>query len=289
MKKYIFPLLFFLSISCVDSFGEVIQNQTVSQNITKNDVSLRTFPKNTFEIHQTSKLLSETIDSLHFKKKKNLVVFIHGRGKQPEKAYKQDILEDMENEYQAKVIMFHWPSWISMLSRPILNAHESSIFLADFFKEMEKFIRENPEKWKSLNVTLMMHSMGNILFEDVVKQKLFSSNQTLFNSLILSSSDIDAKNHHKWLSKVQFAKKTYVISNPKDVVLKSVEKLLKKSRLGVRQTDFDGNPVPKLKNVTYISLDHEMGYHRYYIGRIRTEETKKIFSSIINNQFLDQK
>jgi hypothetical protein len=56
----------------------------------------------------------------------NLILFVHGRGQHPCHAFNKALLTELEYDYSAKIIMFHWPSWNGALAFPDENARRSA-------------------------------------------------------------------------------------------------------------------------------------------------------------------
>jgi hypothetical protein len=54
-----------------------------------------------------------------FEAQKPLVLYVHGRGNEPSKTKDDGIIEKLEKEYNAKVLMFNWDSYGFLLHRPV--------------------------------------------------------------------------------------------------------------------------------------------------------------------------
>ena len=95
-----------------------------------------------------------------------LVVFLHGRGKYPEKAFGDhpeiglDILGQMASLYQVEVLMLNWPAWLDIMGYPSLNARETGPHLQLLFERI-RYYRSAQGPAGARPVHLFVHSMGN--------------------------------------------------------------------------------------------------------------------------------
>jgi esterase/lipase superfamily enzyme len=156
---------------------------------------------------------------------KNILFYVHGRKKDIEKEWKN--LATLEKTFNVKIVMFHWPAWSSTISRPVGAAEDASIEFGDALKEISDYKRQNTEEFIAKRISLLTHSMGNIVVSHYTlnyyaSDKLQDDDQSpLFDNFIASAPDVPMLGHKEWLSMVTFAKNRFVMMNNGDAVLRA--------------------------------------------------------------------
>lgn len=179
---------------------------------------VKLFISNSFEPYPPEASQS-LIERLHQEDpEKNILIYVHGRGRDVRDEWES--LEELEREYGVRVLMFDWPSWTSLLSRPVKNAENSSVELFKVFNAIKEFKERKPEK----SFSLLCHSMGNVVFSHFMKQYYISgylsqNNKPLFENYIANAPDVAMRGHSEWLKKIDFAKRRYILMNNRDIVL----------------------------------------------------------------------
>ncbi len=227
---------------------------------------------------------------------KNITFYIHGRGRDLNETW--SLLKDMELNYGTRVIMFHWPSWLSLLKRPVESAKKSADELSIVFNLIKQYKDDHPEVFEKKKISLLVHSMGHIILrEHAEKFNLHNLNSLdgtpLFDNLISAGADIGMTDHRKWLSSIDYVKRKFILMNSKDLMLLLSYALDLKDRkpyyykLGL---GLERMPIKKRKKLemidsqsTYIDLSKILGSdHRYF------ESTKplmvKIFKPLVNGE-----
>ena len=157
-------------------------------------------------------------------KTKYINIFVHGRGKHPEKGL--EMLPDMEMKHGVKSLMFHWPSWESMLERPVDSAIESARDLNTFLTEFNAYVRRHPVKMFGMKTSLLVHSMGNIVLKSMMENHYNGDFKwDLFSTLILNGADVPMKRHSEWVDLINFSKSTFITFNDDDMILYGSEQL----------------------------------------------------------------
>jgi len=171
---------------------------------------------------------------------KNLIVFLHGRGRHPEKGEKQ--LLDFSKKYNAALLMFDWDSWICKsyckelvkaisTKHPYANAEAAAPGFAKLLEQIQVLKRNNPR----LRITILAHSMGNIVLKEAVSKDhltLKAQPGIFIDNLIINSADVALKNHKTWLESISFSKEIFITMSRGDFALGSVELMLQIPLLG---------------------------------------------------------
>ncbi|OUR96601.1 hypothetical protein A9Q84_09655 [Halobacteriovorax marinus] len=225
-----------------------------------------------------------------------ITVFVHGRGKHPEKGL--TIIPDIEERYGVKTIMFTWPSWESAVERPVHSGINSADEMLIFLTKLNEYIRNNPHKAARFKLTLLVHSMGNIVFKKMMDD-LYQGDfkWDLFSNVILNSADVPSKKHSEWVEKIDFGKSLYITNNDDDSVLFGSELLdsfngdyddYEGPRLGKDLAkDFKKKGVVKSQNAIYLDLSKlSYGGHRHYLMKDKSKYNfqKNIFTSLLHGE-----
>ncbi|WP_372652819.1 alpha/beta hydrolase [Halobacteriovorax sp.] len=224
-------------------------------------------------------------------------VFVHGRGKHPEKGF--GVMNEVEKTYGVKSIMFHWPSWKSAMERPVGNAVGAAEDLSRFLSALNSYVRMYPNRMLGVKLSLLVHSMGNIVFKEMLENYYHSGefNRNLFSSLVLNAADVPAKEHKQWVDRIDFSTQNFVTYNDNDIVLFGSEQL---DRFNDEYEEYEGTRLGKdlekvtkgkvrylSQNAKYLNLS-KMTFtgHRHFLvdDKKKNIELKNLFSQIIKGR-----
>lgn len=193
-----------------------------------------------------------------YSRDKPVVVFVHGRGKEPNKSLRGATFAKglavwkLELGYDCSVVMFNWDSafpGISFLdrSRALENAVEGSRRLAEFLGELALFEASHPTAAKP---ALLAHSMGSIVLQRAVEGGTWSIAGPLFRQVVLSEPDADDVGHSAWLGVLGGYENVFCTLNADDKILKRSDDARPAGAhaLGLGTTE------PLAPNVKYIDL-----------------------------------
>lgn len=280
----------------VEKWGE---DQYMSYRIDARNLALFTYPRQSYPYDRQG--IQDAVSDVHEAilsggREKTLVVFVHGRGKHPEKSYGdidtvgEDILFRIESEYGSKVLMFHWPSWLTPWGYPSKNAEEAGVHLGLLFDELGRYRGKNAEKAGEIKTTLLVHSMG----ARVLKRFLtdydgrLAAAPPLFDSIVFNAPDVALSGHRSWMDRIDFAGAVYVTVNPgKDELLKFSEYLLGVPRLGRSLRQEDGSTEPLAEEAAYLDVSKAEVNHDYFIGTDRPEPLVSFYRNVIMHTGVD--
>jgi len=276
MKMYILLIGFILSVSSFAQTGIYLSTGT------RYDVSDIESIMDDVLMHNTTRRIN---------------IFVHGRGKHPEKGL--GVMSELENMYGVSSIMFHWPSWKSAVERPVGNAISSSEDLYVFLNALNNYISEHPFKTFGLKFSLLVHSMGNIVFKEMIQNHYSSGSfkYNLFDTLILNAADVPVRDHQSWVDKIDFSKENFITYNDNDIVLFGSEQLDRFSddfeeyegtRLGknvdkaVKKSNEERSNNAKYLNISKLTFTG----HRHFITDLKKKnrELRSIFSRLIKGR-----
>lgn len=155
---------------------------------------------------------------------KNIIFYVHGRKKNVEVEWKN--LSLLEDTYNVKIVMFHWPSWSSMVERPVKAAEDAAEELGEALREINDYKSSHLEEFSKKKLVFLSHSMGNVVvryyaLNHYKEGDFIDHGRALFDNYISTSADVPMLEHKKWLSKIRFASRRYVTFNNMDIVLRS--------------------------------------------------------------------
>jgi hypothetical protein len=168
---------------------------------------------------------------------KDWVFFVHG--------FNQDLKKNLDKcleiqGYGVNVIAFSWPSnpgpqelWNKPkeYKRAVKNAKRSTIALERCMEKLRDYIKLAQSKTCQINVNMVVHSLGNTLFEEFVRSSTYDNECEIFSNVILHQADADSLGHEHWVDKLTSHTRVFVTINGKDKVL-AVSDIVNKNRLG---------------------------------------------------------
>ena len=194
---------------------------------------------------------------------RHVIVYVHGRscggGGEPSKSL-GDAIPEMESTYGGKVLMFTWPGSSSgcPLGFPEAEARASGTALSHVLHKLAFALGSNAAL-AGVTMTLVTHSMGNLVLEEALARDTRPLPATLFATALLSSSATALAGHAAWLSHLTFAPKVYVSENDGDNVLTAAG-LGNGTRLGKKL-----GAEPLAPNAVYVDFTAANVNHAYYL------------------------
>jgi len=232
--------------------------------------------------------IDQVLDRL-FASGKPVVFHVHGRGREPGKTLRKDLIGVIERDYDVRVLMFNWDSGFPILfplRRPVGHARESGAPLRDAITRLIAYRETHPAS-ANIPVSLLVHSMGSIVLHSALDGlPLRTSNGPVFSNIVITGSDEDAAGHDEWVGQLQAQHAVVVTVNRGDSTLA-------RARNGRRPEDqpLGRVLVPTLApNATYLDLTSAVGgAHRYFEkGRQhRNVAVCRIFATLLRGEAPD--
>ncbi len=158
---------------------------------------------------------------------KPLILFVHGRGKEPSKSLKGGTftkglaVHKLELGYDARVLMFNWDAafeGLHFLDRELPLSHTEAGAKA-FGLVLEALIKHGAAHPKARKMTLLVHSMGSVVVEKAIEKGFWPGVKGLFSSVLFTQPDADDVDHSVWLNRLAQREKVYLTFNADDHVL----------------------------------------------------------------------
>ncbi|ABW27571.1 alpha/beta hydrolase [Acaryochloris marina] len=217
---------------------------------------------------------------------KNWVFYIHG--------FNQSMLDNLnacreiQTLYDVDVITFAWPSnpggfVLGEYQRARQAARASSNALDRTLELLGRYLASRSlveMRNCQISLNLLVHSLGNYLFEDFVRDPVFSDETRIFDNIIFHQADADNRNHAQWVDRVEHGRRIYITLHEDDSTLKASD-IINPGRLG--------NTLANLNAQRAIYLDFTNGEnvgrsHNFFDGQIENVTIQTIFTRLLNGQ-----
>jgi esterase/lipase superfamily enzyme len=162
-----------------------------------------------------------------YKEHKPVVLFVHGRGKEPGKSLQGGqfttgmAVHKIERGYDVKVLMFNWDSafngW-NIFDREVPLSHTEQ-GAAAFGRVLDALARAEDAHGARSRPVLLIHSMGSVVVQEAILNNRWPSKSNMFSSVLFSQPDADDVGHRDWLEPLSRTESTYVTLNKDDHVL----------------------------------------------------------------------
>lgn len=159
---------------------------------------------------------------------KPLVVFVHGRGNEPNKSLNGATLTTgkavpkIELGYDVSVLMFNWDSAFPFLrfrdrGRALSHTAAGAERFGELLQHLQRYFAARPALARPV---LLAHSMGSIVLQKAVDGGGWPDAAPVFRQVVLSQPDADDIGHAAWLDRLGQKETVYVTWNADDRVLR---------------------------------------------------------------------
>ncbi|MEM9282232.1 MAG: alpha/beta hydrolase, partial [Verrucomicrobiota bacterium] len=257
-----------------------------------------------------------------WKKKRNFLLFVHGFNNDIEDVLNR--ADQLSKEYNLEVIPFSWPAnggglrgvidyrsdkrdsrvsagaldrgleFISLYMRSFNSDAERDVqeqIDADETKKVnlekrDEFITEQMEERCPFTVNLMLHSMGNYLYKQLMSSSAYRAGGLLFDNVVLAAPDTNNEDHESWVEKIRARRRVYITINENDYALRA-----SRLKAGSQQRARLGHYVKNLaaKNATYVDFTGASWVgdsHAYFHGESvkKNARVKEFFEKALNGK-----
>lgn len=291
MKTFIFPTITLAFVLLVSSAIANLLDCTMDR---ADLTAVVTAERRIEAVEHFSILLASTVKAIKADPNyDNFILFVHGRGLHPCHAFDKSLITDMESDYSAKVIMFHWPSWDGILAYPDKNARRSAKDLKAVLNRLAKYQQENKKKLRDIKFTLFTHSMGSIVLEELMLEEGGEGIGKIFDTVVINAAASSGEHHAKWVEKIQLSDNIYITVNKHDPTLGKAE-LYEEWRywdkgwrlLGKSLVSKQGEEYSLADNTAYIDVTEAPFRHVYYLHRYlkKSPPAKAFYDQVMNGK-----
>ncbi|SHM36218.1 alpha/beta hydrolase [Chitinophaga sp. CF418] len=218
--------------------------------------------------------------------KRDIVVYAEGMGKIFTTNVERALL--MRSQYNVNVVMFDYAS-INTTYKPSRNfkfARSNARLSAPHYFRLLQLIqqaRRDKEDWvEHVKVTTFCHSMGNIIFMEMMKHQPYDqlNKDPFIDNVVLNAACVPAKGHKEWVERIRFANKIYIHYNRSDWQLKGAHLLTLAPQLGEKLKR------KRAANASYVNFHGQGGrQHSYFLNFPQndyrmTQEMKDYFTQL---------
>jgi hypothetical protein len=176
--------------------------------------------------------------------------------------------KQLEEEYQANVMLFSWPAdppvTIDTIRYPQAQAaaRVSAIQLDRTLEGLNQFFAGPLRQFSQpvgFRFCMLLHSLGNYVFESYVRDPIYAGETRIFDTIVLHQPDISGPRLHEWINRIKFRDSLYLSYNTYDSVLR-YSMLINDVRAGIAGGD-DPSKTVKFIDFTHgrhIAADHFM-------------------------------
>lgn len=229
-------------------------------------------------------------------KRRNCLVFVHG--------FNNDFLDVLERahrferNYDVEVVAFTWPAngrgvalgrigGAASYKSDKRDAARSAIALDRALEKLGGYFDKYRDETRRCNmrVSLLMHSMGNYLFKNLMRSSVYQGETSIFDNIILAAADVNNAAHEDWVDRIQCRRRIYVTINEDDDAL-----ALSRAKFGDKQRARLGHFAQNLNSrqavyVDFSGAEHVGDSHAYFEGDpIENPMVKRVFDRMINGR-----
>jgi len=163
-----------------------------------------------------------------------------------------------------------------------------------FPNDLEARLRFQSKALDSLcpvKVSLLLHSMGNYLFQYVMaSESNQSSRALLFENIILASADVNNSDHAEWVNRIPFRRNIYVTINEDDFALDAARKKFgdeQKARLGHYRHSLNA---ASAKYIDFTNVSAVGNAHTYFLDSpINNKSIREFFQAAFTGLRAEEK
>jgi hypothetical protein len=170
----------------------------------------------------------------------------------------------LQQRYKVGVIIFSWPSnpggfIIDEYQMARAIAKISNVALDRILEKIGRYIKETIATECGISFNLMMHSLGNFLFQGYIEVPIFTGETRFFDNIVLHQADVDNQNHASWVDRLRYATRVYITINERDAILDASD-IINPNRLGntVRKLNAKRAKYINFTNANNVKFDHEI-------------------------------
>ena len=161
-------------------------------------------------------------------------LYVHGYNQEFEATLNQAY--ELRQRYGLAIVLFSWPSnpgglFIDEYARARAIARTSSTAFARILDLLARYFRETGAQHCQISFNMIIHSLGNLLFEEFVRAPMFATRVRIFDNILLHQADVDLEGHVQWVDQVRIGRRLYITINERDKVL-DLSDIINPDRLG---------------------------------------------------------
>jgi len=217
-------------------------------------------------------------------KNMDCVYYVHGFNKKFSETLQQT--HEVHKRYGVGVIVFSWPSnpggFITSEYRQAQAIASNSIAALDrTFEKLGSYLCVERDELCEISFNLLLHSLGNFMFEKFIRHPIFSGETRLFDNIILNAADVDLDSHNEWTNSLKYARRVYATINERDSILDASD-VINPDRLGNTSRDLNS---PRLNYFDLSDGKNVNKKHRHFESTASQNlVVEKFFKNVIHGK-----
>lgn len=213
---------------------------------------------------------------------RDCVFYVHG--------FNKDFLETLEQSqnihesYDVGVVTFSWPSnpggtfWGGEYTKAQAIASNSIAAMDRTFEKLALYLHASADEDCVVSMNLLLHSLGNFMFERFVRDPIFTGETRIFDNIVLNAADVDLKRHSQWTNSSRYARRIHATINERDAIL-DLSDIINPDRLG--------NTAKRLNStkVTYFDLTDGHNVNKRHQHFSKTAKKNAVVREFFNRAF----
>ena len=218
---------------------------------------------------------------------RNLLFYVHGFNSSMKEVLERCL--ELKKLYGVEVLAFSWPANAGGFAASIydsdkLDARASGGALErtlNKFAELANKLR--PAECK-LKVSMLLHSMGNFVYQQVLQSGVPAGHTRLFDNVTLVAADCNNKDHIKWVENIKVRNRVYITINEQDDALGFSEQLHGLDQLERLGQHLGGLDSKLVRYINFTDADRVRGGHSYFVGAPveKNKDVKNFFNLAVN-------
>ena len=154
---------------------------------------------------------------------------------------------------------------------------------ADDFERRDEYISTHSERGCPFTVNLMLHSMGNYLYKQVVGSSAYQGRLLTFDNVVMVAADTNNADHARWVDPIRARNRVYITINENDRALRA-----SRIKSGQEQLARLGHYPYNLYADSAVYVDftdarHVGSSHAYFGGgALQNNKVRRFFSEALN-------
>jgi hypothetical protein len=254
---------------------------------------------------------------------RDLVLFVHGYNNDMKSVL--DRASRFESDFGVEVVAFSWPangggvsgvaSYLSdkrdarasigaldrVLERfhgylhEIHAAHEERVTQianqrygaagGDDAEKWDEFFSKQAARWCPFSINLVLHSMGNYLYKNLLTSAAYHGKLLIFDNVVLVAADANNEGHASWVDGIPYRNRLYVTLNEKDAALAASRMKMgeaQKARLGHYPYELNAK---RAVYVNFTGAAHVGNSHAYFEGAaLKNARVKRFFEDAFHGR-----
>ena len=215
------------------------------------------------------------------KSQTNCLFYVHGFNK----SFPESLMQahELMTRYGLGTVLFSWPSnpggfILNEYRQAVSIASNSIVALDRAFEKLAAYYCHHIDESCPISLNLLLHSLGNFMFESFIRHPIFTGQTRLFDNIVLNAPDVNSEKHEDWADQLKFAVRIYATINERDNVLRASD-IINSDRLGNTATNL------KSTRLQYLDFTDGEGVAKKHTHFEATAAANKAVEAFFNEAF----